>query len=78
MHYHKQNINSLAWCPVPFSSFSSDQSTETLLLASIAYDISDLCISRFDMFDETTVALPMAMGPLRKPPIKYIYNCIDY
>lgn len=72
MHYHERNINSVAWCPVPYSPFSSDQSTEPLLLASIACDRTGLCISRagLDMFNETTVALPMR--PLRKTAFKYI------
>jgi len=68
----------VAWCPVPYSPFSSDQSIEPLLLASIACDRTGLCISRagLDMFNETTVAIPMR--PLRKTAFRYIlyYNKI--
>uniref|UniRef100_A0A2H8TR50 Gem-associated protein 5 n=1 Tax=Melanaphis sacchari TaxID=742174 RepID=A0A2H8TR50_9HEMI len=82
LHYHERNINSLAWCPVPYSPFSSDQSTEPLLLASIACDRTGLCISRagLDMFNETTVALPMR--PLRKTAFKnknnLIWSCVKW
>lgn len=63
----------MAWCPVPYSPLSSDQTVEPLLLASIACDRTGLCISRagLDMFNETTIALPMR--PMRKTTFRY-YN----
>ncbi|XP_027854379.1 gem-associated protein 5 isoform X3 [Aphis gossypii] len=82
LHYHERNINSVAWCPVPYSPFSSDQSTEPLLLASIACDRTGLCISRagLDMFNETTVAIPMR--PLRKTAFRnknnLIWSCVKW
>ncbi|KAL4096870.1 hypothetical protein QTP88_021745 [Uroleucon formosanum] len=82
LHYHERNINSLAWCPVPYSPLSSDQSVEPLLLASIACDRTGLCISRagLDMFNETTIALPMR--PMRKTTFRnknnLIWSCVKW
>jgi len=71
MHYHKKNINSLAWCPVPYCPLSSDQSIEPLFLASIASDSTGLCIypAGLDMSNEILVPLPEKQ--LRKTAFKY-------
>lgn len=71
LHYHERNIVSIAWCPVPYSPLSSDQSTEPLLLASTASDRTGVCICRagLDMYSEATVLLPIK--PLRKSIFKY-------
>lgn len=60
LHCPERDIMSLAWCPVPYSPLSSDQSSQSLLLASTAFDSTGLNIWRIDqeLYSEATILLP--------------------